>query len=61
MTSDGGLVLVHELDKRLGFDELVDRHLSDSRRRRNIVGGDLAGTRAQPLRAMTIIRRVPME
>src|SRR6266849_298366 len=36
MTSDGGLVLVRELDERLGFGELVDRHLSDSRRGKNI-------------------------
>ena len=36
VTSDGGLVLVRELDERLGFGELVDRHLSDSRRDRNI-------------------------
>jgi hypothetical protein len=35
-TSDGGLVLVRELDERLGFGELVDRHLSDSRRGKNI-------------------------
>jgi hypothetical protein len=27
---------VHELDERLGFGELVDRHLSDSRRGKNI-------------------------
>ncbi len=32
VTSDGGLVLVRELDERLGFGELVDRHLRDSRR-----------------------------
>ena len=36
VTSDGGLVLVRELDERLGLSELVDRHLSDSRRGRNI-------------------------
>jgi Transposase DDE domain group 1 len=36
VTSDGGLVLVRELDERLGFGELVDRHLSDSRRGKNI-------------------------
>src|ERR1700730_8709479 len=29
VTSDGGLVLVRELDERLGLGELVDRHLSD--------------------------------
>src|SRR5258707_15051868 len=36
VTSDGGLVLVRELDERLGLNELVDRHLSDSRRGKNI-------------------------
>jgi hypothetical protein len=36
VTSDGGLVLVRELDERLGLGELVDRHLSDSRRGKNI-------------------------
>ena len=34
VTSDGGLILVRELDERLGLGELVDRHLSDSRRAR---------------------------
>ena len=36
VTSDGGLVLVRELDERLGLGKLVDRHLSDSRRGKNI-------------------------
>src|SRR5271170_7140158 len=36
VTSDGGLVLVRELDERLGLSELMERHLSDSRRGRNI-------------------------
>ncbi len=36
MTSDGGLILARELDERLGFGELVDRHLSYSRRGKNI-------------------------
>ena len=36
VTSDGGLVLVHELDERLGLSELMDRHLSDSRQGKNI-------------------------
>jgi DDE family transposase len=31
VTSDGGLVLVRELDERVGFGELIDRHLVDSR------------------------------
>src|SRR5258707_10272820 len=36
VTSDGGLVLVRELDERLGLGKLVDHHLSDSRRGKNI-------------------------
>ena len=28
-SGDGGLVLVRELDERLGFDELIARHLAD--------------------------------
>jgi hypothetical protein len=28
VTSDGGLVLVRELDQRLGFGELIERHLA---------------------------------
>jgi hypothetical protein len=31
VTSDGGLVLVRELDERLGFEELIEQHLNDSR------------------------------
>src|SRR6202035_6139382 len=31
VTSDGGLVLVRELDERLGFGELIERHLTDGR------------------------------
>jgi len=31
VTSDGGLVLVRELDERLGFNELIEQHLTDSR------------------------------
>src|SRR5271154_5671454 len=36
VTSDGGLVLVRELDERLGLSELMDRHMSDCRRGKNI-------------------------
>ena len=36
VTSDGGLILVRELDERLGLSELMGRHLSDSRRGKNI-------------------------
>ena len=31
VTSDGGLILVRELDERLGFGELIEQHLIDSR------------------------------
>jgi hypothetical protein len=31
VTSDGGLILVRELDERLGFGKLIARHLADSR------------------------------
>jgi hypothetical protein len=36
VTSDGGLVLVRELGEPLGLSELMQRHLSDSRRGKNI-------------------------
>src|ERR1039457_6853425 len=35
VTCDGGLLLVCELDERLGLSALVQRHLSDSRRGKN--------------------------
>jgi hypothetical protein len=35
VTSDGGLLLVRELDERLGLSELIKEHLSDSRRGTN--------------------------
>lgn len=31
VTSNGGLILVRELDERLGFSELIDEHLTDFR------------------------------
>ena len=31
VTSDGGLILVRELDERLGFGELIAQHLNDPR------------------------------
>src|ERR1035438_2097329 len=31
ITSDGGLILVRELDERLGFGELIAQHLADFR------------------------------
>jgi hypothetical protein len=35
VTSDGGLILVRELDERIGFGELIEQHLTDSRRGKN--------------------------
>ena len=35
VTSDGGLILVRELDERLGLGKLIDAHLTDSRRGAN--------------------------
>ncbi len=32
VTSDWGLILVRELDERLGFGELIQQHIKDSRR-----------------------------
>jgi len=31
VTSNGGLILVRELDERLGFGKLIDHHLTDAR------------------------------
>ena len=36
VTSDGGLLLVRELDERLGLSELISEHLMDGRRGKNI-------------------------
>ena len=35
VTSDGGLIMVHELDERLGLEKLIGENLSDSRRGKN--------------------------
>jgi Transposase DDE domain group 1 len=35
VTSDGGLILVRELDERLEFRDLIAQHLTDSRHGRN--------------------------
>jgi hypothetical protein len=35
VTSDGGLILVRELDERLGLKKLIEEHLSDSRQGMN--------------------------
>ncbi len=51
VTSDGGLVLVGELDERLGLGDLITKHLTDSRRGKNTAassGGLVAPIRLQP-------------
>lgn len=35
VTSDGGLILVRELDERLGFGDLIPQYLTGSRHRKN--------------------------
>ena len=35
MTSDGGLILIRELDERLGLEKLIEERLSDSRQGSN--------------------------
>ena len=35
VTSDGGLILIRELDERLGLGRLIEEHLSDSRQGAN--------------------------
>ena len=35
LTSDGGLILVRELDERLGLGHLIEEHLTDSRQGSN--------------------------
>jgi len=35
VTSDGGLILVRELDARLGLGDLITKHLTDLRRGKN--------------------------
>jgi len=36
VTSDAGLILVRDLDERLGFSELTEQHLTDSRPGKNM-------------------------
>ena len=35
VTSDSGLLLVRELDERLGLNQLIEEHLTDDRRGKN--------------------------
>jgi Transposase DDE domain group 1 len=60
VTSDGGLVLVRELDERLGLGELIERHLADARGkntelpladlRQSVAGGRATKTRTDEAR-----------
>jgi hypothetical protein len=45
--SDGGLILVRELDERLGFGELIKQHLTDCRgKNAQFCFADLLGNRS---------------
>ena len=51
VTSDGGLILVRELDERWGLRDLIAQPLTDARRGKNTAasfGGSLAPVRLQP-------------
>jgi hypothetical protein len=51
VTSDGGLILVHELDERLGFGDLIAQHLTDySAGRTQLPLADLFRQSVQPHR-----------
>ncbi len=41
MTSNGGLILVRELDERLGFGELIQQHLASSGEEHTVPLADL--------------------
>jgi len=43
VTSDGGLLLVRELDEQLGFGALIERHLADARGKNTPVATDRPG------------------
>ena len=52
ITSDAGLILVRELDERLGLEQLITDHLSDSRHGTNTPvprGGLTASVGLQPV------------
>ena len=55
VTSDAGLLLVRELDERLGLETLISEHLSDSRQGFEHAvqpGGSLAAVGLQPARGL---------
>jgi hypothetical protein len=49
VTSDGGLILVRELDERLGFSDLIAQHVADPRGKgtNGLSGGGRDGLRRQ--------------
>jgi hypothetical protein len=51
VTSDGGLILVRELDEHLGMNQLIEQHLTDPRgtNRRLPAGRPAAAVRVQPV------------
>ena len=62
VTSDAGLILVRELDERLGLEKLIADHLSDSRQGLNTQFGPRWGRRrrhAGPVRERVMGARVP--
>ena len=60
VTSDGGLILVRELDERRGFGELIEEHLADSRRGKNtqFPFTDSAGRDGNPSIAAWLVTKI---
>jgi hypothetical protein len=56
LTSDGGLILVGELEEHLGLSVLIERHLIESRRGKSITRRSTNGTLStrSAFRRMTI-------
>src|SRR5271157_6174335 len=62
VTSDGGLLLVRELDERLGLSELIGEHLTDSRGKNTQlptdgIGGSWPGQQRNPSISWLGVRR----
>lgn len=53
LTSDAGLVLVRELDERLGFGELIARHLADEATKKEPQSGLPMFERAFPVETVS--------
>ncbi len=45
VTSDGGMILVRELDERLGFGDLITRYTTDSRRAKRMRRAEVGRSR----------------